>query len=191
MTGRRAPSWVKPVTEFAPLAAFFVVYFSQGILPATAVLIAATLLALVVAWVVARQIPFIPLATATVVGFFGGLTLWSGDDSWIKMKPTIVQVFFAVVLFGGLLSGRPLLKLVLGAAWHLDEAGWRKLILRFALFFLVMAGLNELVWRTQSTDFWVNFKVFGILVMTVVFTAAQIYLLRHHQLPDEEAAKDS
>ena len=185
-----APAWVKPVTEFGPLAAFFIVYFSQGILPATAVLVGTTLLALAVAWFIARQIPFVPLATATVVGFFGGLTLWSGDDSWIKMKPTIVQVFFAAVLIGGQLSGRSLLRLVLGAAWHLDEAGWRKLTLRFGVFFAVMAGLNEVVWRTQSTDFWVTFKVFGIMALTAVFAASQVFLLRDHSPPEPDTADE-
>ena len=121
-----------------------------------------------------------PLVTAAIVGVFGGLTLWLQDETFIKMKPTIVQLIFAAVLLGGLAFKRPLLKPLLGAAWPLDDDGWHKLSLRFALFFLAMAALNEVVWRTQSTDFWVTFKVFGILALTFVFVASQIYFMRAH-----------
>ena len=181
-TGRR---WVKPLTEFGPLVVFFGCYFLFGLLPATAALIAATLAALAVTWGLERRLPLMPVITAVVVAVFGGLTLWLEDETFIKMKPTIVQVIFSLVLLGGLMAGKPLLKPLLGAAWQMDEAGWRKLTLRFAVFFAVMAGLNEAVWRTQTTDVWVTFKVFGILGLTVVFAASQIYLLQRHVLADD------
>jgi intracellular septation protein len=181
-TGRK---WVKPLTEFGPLVVFFGCYFLFGLLPATAALIAATLAALAVTWGLERRLPLMPVITAVVVAVFGGLTLWLEDETFIKMKPTIVQVIFSLVLLGGLMAGKPLLKPLLGAAWQMDEAGWRKLTFRFAVFFAAMAALNEAVWRTQTTDVWVTFKVFGILGLTVVFAASQIYLLQRHVLADD------
>ncbi|MPZ11778.1 MAG: septation protein A [Kiloniellaceae bacterium] len=175
-----APSWLRPLVDYGPLAAFFIVYWLGDLMAATIAIMAATAVALALSFAVERRIPPMPLVTATIVGVFGGLTLWLNDDTFIKMKPTIVQLIFAVVLLGGLLFRRPLLKPLLGTAWPLDDAGWNKLTLRFALFFLAMAALNEAVWRTQSTDFWVTFKVFGILALTFVFVASQIYFMRAH-----------
>ncbi len=182
---QQKPGWLKPVSEFGPLVLFFVVYYKFGLLPATAALIGGTTVSLTVVWILERRIPYMPLITAVVVAIFGGLTIALEDETWIKMKPTIVQIFFAAILLGGLLMRRPLLKPLLGAAWKLDDSGWRKLTLRFAFFFIVMAGLNEVVWRTQSTDFWVNFKVFGILGMTVLFAASQVFFLQRHALEEE------
>lgn len=185
MSGERtAPRWLQPATEYGPLALFFVVYLSNGLMPATAVLLAATAVGLVLSWLFLRRLPWLPVVAAAGVGIFGGLTLWFQDDTFIKMKPTIVQAIIGVILLGGLVFGKALLKPVMGAAWNMDEAGWRKLTLRFALFFLAMAVLNEIVWRTQSTDFWVNFKVFGLFGLTLVFSLAQMPLLNRHRIPD-------
>ena len=181
---RVAPQWLRPATEYGPIGVFFLVYLGWGLLPATAALVAATAVAVITAFVVSGRVPAMPLATAVIVTVFGGLTLWLNDETFIKMKPTIVQGLFAVVLLGGLAVGRPLLKPVLGAVWPIDDAGWKQLTLRFALFFAAMAALNEFVWRTQSTDFWVTFKVFGILALTLVFALAQTPLLTRHRLPD-------
>ncbi len=181
---RAEPAWLKPVTDYGPLAVFFGVYLKFGLMPATGALIAATCVALAASLIIARRVPIMAVITAVVVGIFGGLTLWFDDDTFIKMKPTIVQAVLGAILLGGLVFGRPLLKPVMGTAWNMDDTGWRKLSLRFALFFLAMAVLNELVWRTQSTDFWVNFKVFGILGLTMVFSLAQMPLLNKHRLPD-------
>jgi len=185
--GPSGRKWVKPVTEFGPLVVFFGCYFLFGLFPATGALIAATLVALALTWGLERRLPLMPVITAVVVAVFGGLTLWLEDETFIKMKPTIVQVIFSLVLLGGLMVGKPLLKPLLGAAWQMDEAGWRKLTLRFAVFFAAMAGLNEAVWRTQTTDVWVTFKVFGILGLTVVFAVSQIYLLQRHVLAEDGA----
>lgn len=178
------PAWLKPTADYGPLAVFFLVYLKWGLMPATGALIAATAVALVLSLILVRRVPLMPLITAIVVGIFGGLTLWLHDDTFIKMKPTIVQAIIAAILLGGLAFGKALLKPVMGAAWNMDEAGWRKLTLRFALFFIAMAALNEFVWRTQSTDFWVNFKVFGLFGLTLVFSLAQMPLLTKHRLPD-------
>jgi intracellular septation protein len=184
-SGSAQPRWLKPLVDYGPLAAFFVAYLRGDLMAATIALMAATAVAVALSLIVARKLPFMPLITALVVGFFGGLTLWLHDDTFIKMKPTIVQAVLGAVLLGGLAFGRAPLKLVLGAAWAMDEAGWRKLTLRFGLFFFAMAALNEFVWRTQSTDLWVNFKVFGIMALTMLFALAQTPLLNRHKLPEE------
>ena len=121
------------------------------------------------------------MVTAVLVVVFGGLTFWLDDPRFIKIKPTIINLLFAGVLFGGLMMRRPLLKLLLGEAFNLTEEGWRKLSMRWALFFLVLAALNEVVWRNFSEAAWVNFKVFGILPLTLVFAMAQIGLIKRYE----------
>jgi len=185
---RPEPPWLRPATDYGPIAVFFVAYWLGDLLWATGALMAATAVALALSLVVAGRVPLMPLITAGVVGVFGGLTLILQDETFIKMKPTIVQVLFAAILMAGLAFGRPLLKPLMGAAWSMDDDGWRKLTFRFGLFFIAMAALNEAVWRTQSTDFWVNFKVFGILGLTLVFALAQTPLMRRHHLAAEEAS---
>ena len=171
----QAPRWLKPVVDYGPLAVFFASYLAFGLMAATAALIAVSLVALLLAWLLERRVPLVPLITAAIVAVFGGLTLWLQDETFIKMKPTIVQAVFGLVLLGGLAFGRPLLKPLLGAVMPpMSERAWRQFTLRYALFFLAMAGLNELVWRTQSTDFWVTFKVFGLPGLTILFILAQI-----------------
>ena len=155
-------------------------------------MLVATVIVLAVGFAIERRIAPIPLLTAAVVLVFGGLTLLLQDETFIKMKPSIVQLLFAAVLFGGLMFGKPLLKLVLQQAMTLDDRGWRILTVRWGLFFIAMAVLNEIVWRTQSTDFWVNFKVFGILAITLAFALLQAPLILRHRIedrPDGEAAE--
>ncbi len=186
---RTAPPLLKPAVDYGPLMVFLAFYFATDLFAATAALIAVTVLALVLAFWIERRVAWMPLVTAAVVGIFGGLTLWSGDEIFIKMKPTIAQLLFAAVLLGSLAIGRPVLKPLLGAAWPMDDLGVRRLSQRFAVFFLVMAALNEAVWRTQSTDVWVLFKVFGLLGLTLLFSVSQVPLMTRHRLP--EAADDS
>ena len=184
----RQPSpTVKAITDYGPLIVFFAAYVIDGLFVATAALMAATALALAIAYGVDRRVPAMPLITAGVVGVFGGLTLWLNDDTFIKLKPTIVQALIAAVLLGGLAFRRSFLKPLLGGAWAMDELGWRLLTIRFGVFFAVMAGLNEVVWRTQSTDVWVTFKVFGILGLTFLFGLSQVPLLNRHRVAEPAA----
>ena len=173
---------VKPVTEYGPLVVFFGAYVLFDLITATAALMIATAAALALSYAVSRRVPLMPLITAGVVGVFGGLTLWLNDETFIKLKPTIVQGLIAAVLLGGLAFRRTFLKPVLGAAWQMNDEGWRRLTFRFGIFFVAMALLNEAVWRTQSTDFWVSFKVFGIMGLTFLFILTQLPLLNRHHI---------
>ncbi len=178
------PKWLKPAVDFGPLAVFFLVYWRYGLMAATGALMAATAVVLVVALLIERRVAIMPLITALIVGVFGGLTLLLADETFIKIKPTIIQALFSAILLGGLAVGRPLLKPLMGTAWQMEEEGWRRLTLRFALFFATMAGLNEAVWRTQSTDVWVTFKVFGIMGLTLLFAIAQAPLMKRYHTPE-------
>jgi intracellular septation protein len=178
-------AWVKPFSDYGPIIVFFAAYLGWDLLVATAALMAATAVALVISLTVNKRVPLMPLITAGVVGVFGGLTLALNDDTFIKLKPTIVQTLIGAVLLGGLLFDKALLKPVMGSAWPMDDAGWRKLTRNFGLFFLVMAIANEIVWRTQSTDFWVTFKVFGIMALTFAFSMTQIPILNRHRVEEE------
>jgi intracellular septation protein len=152
---------------------------------ATALFMLAMLISLAISYVLTRTLPVMPFVTGIVVIVFGGLTLWLQDDTFIKMKPTIVNVLFGGVLLGGLAFGKSLLGYVFDSVFRLTDEGWRKLTFRWGLFFLVLAVLNEVVWRTVSTDMWVNFKVFGIMPLTVVFTLSQLPLISRYTLPEE------
>jgi intracellular septation protein len=187
VTHSEAPRWLQPAVDYGPLGVFFVVYLGAGLMAATAAIIAASLVALALAWTIQRRIPLIPLLTAAVVAVFGGLTLWLQDETFIKMKPTIVQALFAAILLGGLVFDRPLLKPLLARMMPpMSEAAWRRFTLRYALFFIAMAALNEAVWRTQSTDVWVTFKVFGLSGLTFLFIFAQMpYITRQSRLTAE------
>ncbi len=176
-----APKWFKPTVDYGPLLVFFVAYKLTGLMGATVALMIATFAAVGAAYALTRRLPPMPMVTLAIVAVFGGLTLWFKDDTFIKMKPTIIQGLFALALGTGLLFDRPLLKDVMEGGLSLDDAGWRKLTGRLAGFFAVMAGVNELVWRTQSTDLWIDFKVFGITGLTFLFMLAQAGLIKRHQ----------
>jgi intracellular septation protein len=183
---REAPRWLQPAVDYGPLAIFFVVYVGAGLMAATAAVILASLVGLALAWTIQRRVPLIALLTAAVLGVFGGLTLWFQDETFIKMKPTIVQLLFAAILAGGLALDRPLLKPLLGRMMPpMNDAAWRRFTLRYALFFVAMALLNEVVWRTQSTDVWVTFKVFGLSGLTFLFILAQMpFIARQSRLAE-------
>ncbi|MEX0345162.1 MAG: septation protein A [Rhizobiaceae bacterium] len=156
---------------------------------ATALFMAATAISLSVSWMLVRTLPIMPLVSGVVVFVFGALTLWLQDETFIKMKPTIVNTLFAAVLLGGLAFGKSLLGYVFDSAFKLDAEGWRKLTLRWGLFFIFLAVVNEVVWRNFSTDLWVAFKVWGIMPITIVFTMSQMPLIMRHSL--EEGGKDA
>ena len=178
--------WLKPTIEYGPLVIFFITYLTAGIFPATAAIVISTVLALLLSYIIERHIPTMPLITAVLIVIFGGLTLWLRDETFIKMKPTILQFIFGALLLGGLYTNRIFLKLLMGSALPMDDVGWRILTQRLAFFFFAMGALNEIVWRTQSTDFWVNFKVFGIAGLTILFLVAQTQLLKRYFIEKKE-----
>ena len=168
---------LKLVLDIGPLVLFFAVNAKIGIYAATGVFMAAVLIALAVSYALTRHIAIMPLVTAIIVLIFGGLTLVLHNDTFIKLKPTIIYALFAGALLGGLAFGEPLLGIVFDSVFDLTEEGWRKLTWRWALFFLALAVLNEIVWRNFSTDVWVSFKLFGVVPLTFLFGAAQLPLL--------------
>jgi len=174
------PSGLKLALDFGPLLLFFVANWQFDLRTATAVFMVASVVAVAVQWVRERKLPIMPLITLVIVLVFGGLTLALHDDTFIKMKPTLVYGLFALVLAGGMVVRRPLLKHLFGTAFQLDADGWRILTLRWIGFFITMAVLNEMLWRVLSTDQWVAFKTFGALPLTLLFAGAQLPLLRRH-----------
>ena len=186
----REPAWLKPATHYVPLVVFLVVYFTTDSLTATAAIIVASLAALAVSYLVARRVPMLPLLAAGLLAIFGGLTLFFEDDFFIKIKPTIVQILFAVAIYGSLKMGKPVLKLLIGSAFPMREPAWATLSLRYALFFLVMAALNEVVWRTQSTDFWVTFDTVGQMGISFAFILSQVPFMMANRIDEAEQNAD-
>jgi intracellular septation protein len=186
---------VKLGLEFGPLAIFFLansygdrlfgVATDRRIFVATGIFIAASLLSLTLSKILLNHLPRMAIVNAVVVTVFGGLTLALNDSLFIKIKPTIVNGLFGAILLGGLAMGKLFLPIVLDSVMRLTEGGWRKLTLRWGLFFFVLAVLNEIVWRTQTEDFWVGFKVWGIMPITIAFALSQTPLIMRHEVKDE------
>lgn len=176
--------------DFSPLLGFFLAYRTAGLLAATATLIALTVVSLVVTYVYERRVAIMPLVSGILVALLGGLTLYLHDDYFIKIKPTLVNLLFASILLGGLYFKKPMFKHVLGHAMELTDEGWASLSLRWGFFFVFLAGLNEAIWRNFPTDFWVNFKVFGMFSMTMLFTLLQIPLIKKTWVEKEEIAEN-
>ncbi len=181
-------STVKGVLDFGPLLVFFFVNARWGIVAATAAFMVAITIALAVSYGKTRHVSTMQLVTAVVVLFFGGMTVAFRDETFIKLKPTIVNALFGVVLLGGVARGRSLLQPILGSVMKMSDEGWRLLSIRWGFFFLIMACVNEAVWRNVSTDAWVTFKVFGFLPLTLLFTMSQIPLMSKHAIEEEGAA---
>lgn len=190
MNAKPMPKGMKPATELGPIVIFFAAYYFGDLFVATGAIIVSTLAALAIAYYYTRKLPAMPLVTAVVVTIFGGLTLYLHDDTFIKMKPTIIYCIFSVILFAGLVLGKSYVKLLFDNFWQLDDAGWRKLTLRLAIFFLVLAVANEMIWRNVSTDLWVNIKVFGFTAATFLFFIAQVPLITRHA-PEENTKPDA
>jgi intracellular septation protein len=178
---------LKLALELGPLVVFYGANQAMSIVPATGVFMVAALVALVVSYALTRHLPLMPLVSAAMLAVFGGLTLWTNDPLFIKVKPTVVNAIFGTTLLVSLALGRPLLPVVLDSMLPLDDEGWRKLTLRWGLFFFVLAGINEVVWRTQTDAFWIAFKAWGIMPLTLVFALAQTPLILRHEV--KEAAK--
>jgi intracellular septation protein len=172
----------KLATELGPLLIFFFANAKTNLFIATGVFMVAVLAAMVASYVVTRHIPMMAIVTAVVVFVFGALTLILHDETFIKMKPTIVYTLFAAILAGGLLFNRSFIAIMFDQMFNLTAQGWRILTGRWALWFFAMAVLNEIIWRTQSTDFWVSFKVFGMVPLTMLFAMTQMPLIKRHHL---------
>jgi intracellular septation protein len=178
---------LKLALELGPLVVFFIANSRGGLFVGTGAFMAATVVALTVSWFLTRRIPIMPLVSGAVVLVFGGLTLALQDELFIKLKPTIVNLLFAGALFGGVAFNKPLLAIVFDQAFDLTHQGWMKLSTRWAWFFVFLAVVNEVVWRTQTTDFWVAFKVWGIMPITMIFAMAQAPLLQRYSAGDAAA----
>ena len=177
-------SFYKLLIDIGPLAVFFIFYTRSGLQASILPFMVATVIAVLFSYILEKKIPIMPTVGAGIVLLFGGLTIYFDNDIFFKMKPTIINVLFAAILYGGILINKPLLKYLLGAALKLEETGWKILTQRWIGFFIALAILNEIVWRTQSTDVWVNFKVFGILPITFIFTMTQFPLIKKYQIED-------
>jgi len=176
---------LKLAIELGPLLIFFAANYAAGIYAATGAFMVATLVALAAAWWLFHKVPIMPIVSGVVVLVFGGLTLYLQDETFIKLKPTIVYVTFAVLLAGGYLMKKPLLALLFGPMFNLTHEGWQKLTIRWIVFFVAMAILNEFMWRNFSTDTWVSFKAFGFLPITFAFAMAQLPLMQRYALPEK------
>jgi intracellular septation protein len=179
---------LKLTLDLGPLILFFAANARFGIYAATAAFMVAIVIALGVSYALTRHLPVMPLVTAIIVLVFGGLTLVLHDELFIKLKPTIIYLLFGSVLLGGLAFRKPLLGMVFDSVFHLTKEGWRKLTVRWALFFFALALLNEIVWRTQTTDFWVSFKLFGVVPLTFLFGALQVPLLTRYEVKEDSAS---
>jgi len=178
----------KLLIELGPLLIFFGVNAAYGIFAGTGAFMVATVVSLGLAWWLYHKLPVMPLVSAVIVLAFGGLTIYLQDETFIKLKPTIVYTMFAILLIGGLAARKPVLALLFGPVFNLTDDGWRKLTVRWAVFFVLMAVLNELVWRNFSTDTWVSFKAFGFPPITFLFAMAQVPLMQRYGVPEDKAS---
>ena len=181
---------LKFVLELGPLALFFAVYSRLGIFAATGVLMAGVVITLAVSYAMLKRVPVMPLVTAAIVLIFGSLTLFFHDETLIKIKPTALYLLFGAALFAGLWLKKPLLKILFDGALRVSEEGWRRLTWRWAFFFIALAILNELVWRTQTTDLWVKFKTFGFMPITLLFAVSQAPLIMRYETKENQAGDD-
>ncbi len=178
-------SFLKFLTDFGPLVIFFYYYYDSGkdLKIAIPPFIVATIIALAIVWFLEKKIPKIPLLSGVLITLFGGLTIYFDNPVFIYVKPTIINIFFAFALiFGKYFTNEPVLKKLMGNSVSLTDAGWEILNKRWVYFFFGLAILNELVWRTQSEEFWVNFKVWGMLPITIIFTAMQVPLINKYKV---------
>ena len=177
---------LKLVLDIGPLILFFAANARFGIFAATAGFMVAVLIALAVSYALTRHIEVMPIVTAIIVLIFGGLTLVLHDELFIKLKPTIIYVLFGGTLLAGLAMDKPFLSILFDQMFHLTDEGWRKLTWRWALFFFALAIANEIVWRNASTDFWVSFKLFGVVPLTFLFGALQMPLINKYSVERKE-----
>ena len=179
---KKEPRWVKFITEYLPLILFLVAYIKGDLTLAIKVIVISTAIALVIALIVARRVPVLPVLVASSVLLFGGLSVWIGDDSIYKMKPTVLNSLFGIILLAGLPFKQLFLKRVMGDNFNLADQAWKTLTIRYAGLFFVLAALNEVVWRTQSEAFWVGFKLGGPIVLIILFTLVHLPFFQKHAI---------
>ena len=184
---KKMPQGLKLALDFAPLLAFFITYKSAGVYWATGVIIALSVISLIISYVITREVAKFPLFSTMLIAIMGGLTLFLQDDTFVKMKPTAVNLLFAGILGFGLFTNRLFLKDMLGSALDMPEPAWRSLTIRWALFFVALAAANEFVWRSMSEAAWVNFKVFGLMGATLVFALANAPFMARHMRQTEDS----
>lgn len=177
------PRWVRPLTEYVPLAIFFLVYRTGDLTLAIEAIVVVTVLAVAISYAAVRRLPVLSLIGAGLVVLFGGAALALGDDRFFKMKPTVTFVGFALALVIARALGRLPLKSLMADTWKMTDEGWQRLTVQYAGFFLFMAAMNELVWRTQSESTWVSYKVFGGLGLTIAFTLSRLPFVKRHAVP--------
>ena len=180
-------SFLKFITDFGPLLVFFFYYYNsdKNLKIAIPPFIVATLISLALVWMLEKKIPMVPLISGILITFFGGVTIYFNNPVFIYIKPTIINILFGLaLLFGKYFTDEPILKKILGKSIILADEGWNILTKRWIIFFFSLALLNEIVWRTQSEEFWVNFKVWGLLPITFVFTAFQVSLITKYKLDE-------
>ena len=170
--------------DIGPLAVFFIFYTRGDLQSSILPFMIATVISVMFSYILEKKIPIMPTVGAAIILVFGGLTIYFDNEVFFKMKPTIINILFAAILYIGQILNKPLLKYLLGKTLKLQEEGWIILTKRWVGFFIALAILNEIVWRTQSTDIWVNFKVFGILPITFIFTITQFSLIKKYQIED-------
>ena len=178
-------SLLKFITDVGPLAIFFFFYYNsdKNLKVAIPPLIVATIISVLLVWILEKKVPMVPLLGGILITLFGGLTIYFDNPIFIYMKPTIINILFALALFfGKYFTNEPVLKLILGKTLPMSDEGWKILNIRWTYFFIFLAILNEIVWRTQTEEFWVNFKVWGMLPITFIFTASQVGLINKHKL---------
>ena len=174
----------KLLIDIGPLAVFFVFYTRSDLKTAILPFIIATIIAVLFSYIIEKKIPIMPTVGAVIILIFGGLTIYFDNETFFKMKPTIINLLFAGILYGGIILNKSLLRYLLGAALKLQDEGWDILTKRWIGLFIALAILNEIIWRTQTTDIWVNFKVFGILPITFIFTLTQFSTIKKYQVED-------
>ncbi len=180
-------SFLKFITDFGPLFVFFTIYYKSGkdLKMAIPPFVIATIIALIAVWYIEKKVPMVPLIGGILITLFGGLTIYFDDPIFIYIKPTIINILFGLgLIFGKFFTNEPVLKKLLGKSISLTDEGWKILNMRWVFFFFGLAILNEIIWRTQSEEFWVNFKVWGILPITFLFTAFQIGIINRYKIND-------